>query len=211
MYNMNTKACVYRIVSTVSGKCYNGWAKSTPQRRFDRHCRDAKSGSMLHFHCAIRKYGTLAWQIIELAKADTFQEAKRLETFFIAQYRSNDRTLGYNMTIGGDGMIDPTGEIAKKISATLKGRGKGIPKSSETRQRMRGRITTAEARENMSRAQRGHPTSDVARARMSRAKLGKKRGPWSPEHRQKVSKSVAASWSKRRKSASSRSGQMPLF
>jgi hypothetical protein len=198
---MSKTAHVYRVLNTLTGKNYIGWTAMTPQRRFIRHCRDARKGSPTHFHEAIRKHPSEVWRVLELAKVSSYEEAKCLEKQYIAEFNATDRRHGYNMTVGGDGMIDPTGEIAKKISATLKGRGKGIPKSPETRARMQGRITTPEASANMSRAQKAyyaaHPMSPERREKLAAAKRGRKRGPWSAEHRSKVSKIIREWWKER--------------
>jgi hypothetical protein len=205
MLGMSKPAFVYCIKSCVSQKVYIGWTGSNPQRRFVRHCRDAARGSPGHFHCAIREYGSdpALWRIYVLARTESHEEAKRLEIKFIAEFQSD--VLGYNMTCGGDGVIDHTGDIAAKISRTLKGRGAGIPKSLATRARMsmaQRLRATPEYRLQSSQRWKAyfatHPVIDETRNRQRLARLGKKLGNYSEQHRQNISDGVKEWWKKRK-------------
>lgn len=65
-----------------------------------------------------------------------------------------------------------------------------------------GWVPSLETRQNISRAKQGIPLSDSHRLQMSRAKLGKKRGPHSKEHKQKLSESCKRAKNK---------GEMPVY
>lgn len=188
-------ATVYYIVRSASGKGYVGWTSLSPEKRFERHCQLAVKGSKTHFHAAIRKYGAGAWEIRTLALTESVEEAKLLERKFIEQLDSVE--CGYNLTNGGDGLSDPTGEISRKISRTLKGRGLGIPKSELTKQKMRG-PKSAEHRLHISQVRIGKKFSLRHRRSLSLAKIGKKTGPASIERRERIRASITSWWERRR-------------
>lgn len=58
------------------------------------------------FYAALHKYGwdSFVWE--EIAKAPSRNELIQLEQNYIAQYQSNKKEFGYNLTSGGDGVIN---------------------------------------------------------------------------------------------------------
>lgn len=107
---------VYLLTNAISGKIYVGYTKGTPEWRFSLHVRAAKEARRHTYHLAlaIRKYGPASFIVCPLAEAGSEIEAKRLEVEHIARLRANDRAVGYNMTLGGEGGISE--EVRAKLS-----------------------------------------------------------------------------------------------
>ena len=111
---------VYKITNRVNGKSYIGITTRTLDERFNEHCTaDSYIGR------AIRKYGenNFIKQVIDYA--DNHQELIELEIEYIKHYDSFKN--GYNLTIGGDGVIytedlvlDFTDTQKKFISSMIK-------------------------------------------------------------------------------------------
>ena len=89
-----------------------------------------RSGSQLHFHNALRKYGEAAfdWQIID--EVETEQELNEKEKYWIQFYKSFDPDFGYNLTLGGDG-----GVMVPEVRKRMRTR-KGCVLSEATKKKM---------------------------------------------------------------------------
>ncbi len=114
---------VYKLYkhTSPSGKVYIGITCKNPKDRF-RSGKGYVHNS--YFYRAIKKYG---WDNIEhkiLLDGLTFQQAKKLEQWYIKYYNSNDLHYGYNLTLGGEGCLGykHSEEHKKYISEKLKGR-----------------------------------------------------------------------------------------
>jgi group I intron endonuclease len=93
---------IYLVTNKVNGKVYIGKSTRPVSYRWQRHQKDALTGRN-YFHAAIRKYGIDAFDIAVLGVANTRKQLIELEKRYIAQYESDNRTKGYNLTKGGDG------------------------------------------------------------------------------------------------------------
>lgn len=180
---------IYKIVNSVNEKVYVGQTWNSLRARFRAHKTEAKTrtGSCLKLVNAICKHGFDVFSIEEIAKAETQEEADRLEREMIAHF--NSIVDGYNIRDGGShGRLSDetrakmsasqkgkviTEETRRKISATLTGRKLG-PRSAETKRKIReahiGRVFSEEARARMSAAHRGVELSDAHRAAQSHAR-----------------------------------------
>lgn len=136
-----------------------------------------------------------------------YEEAKLKEIEFITLYGRYNISNGLlcNLTDGGDGSLGykPTKEALLKISKTSKGRVKSkeqidkwkqnmsFTKSEETKEKIRqtllGKKHTEERKENQRKAHLGKTLSDEAKQKLRDYWTGKKRGPFSEEHKQKLS------------------------
>lgn len=90
---------IYCIRNKQSGKRYVGKTISSIEKRFYKHCYDAKKGSSTYLHKAIRKYGIDSFEVYALEQTDDISER---ELFWIHELNTMSPT-GYNLTIGGDG------------------------------------------------------------------------------------------------------------
>ena len=88
--------------------------------RIKQHIQSAMSGSNLTLSCAIRKYGALSIKFGVVAKCNSEKEAKHLEVEYIRELDTL-RPHGYNSTVGGNGVIDPSGmSECKRVSSCKK-------------------------------------------------------------------------------------------
>ena len=90
---------VYTATNTVNGKLYHGKTECLQRRRRD-HERDAKIGSDLPFHRAIRKYGKESFDWTVVGEFALESEANAMEIRLIADLPAHG---GYNVAAGGDG------------------------------------------------------------------------------------------------------------
>ena len=179
------KAHVYLLTCLTSGKSYVGISKCSAEKRFKDHCKNARKGSKLFLHKAIRKYGAETFVLKILAVVETWEQAKNLEREFIAS-RDTFAPTGYNMTRGGEGTIDYKHTDAAKAVMSQKHAGKVL--SDETRQRMsaasKGKPKAPEHANNIRAALlRQLPYSPE---RIAKAAAALPKGPLSDEHRKKI-------------------------
>ncbi len=120
---------VYRATNLRNGKIYIGrTVKRNVLARWRQHLSSAKDGT-LHLHNAIRKYGPDAFKIEVLHLAQTLVELNAMETFFIVLHQSHREENGYNLTLGGEGVV--ANDVTRaKISGSKLGK-KRAPFSQE--------------------------------------------------------------------------------
>lgn len=178
---------IYTITNTINGKQYVGLTTVKPERRLYEHQNNAKNGRPEAIYCAMRKYGVEKFTFEIIDNAESIEELKELEVKWIDKLGTYK--IGYNMTIGGDGLNDPSGEVIKKIAHKLRGR----KMSPETRKKLepywesrRGVAKPQHVREALMKSNLGRKLSEETRQKMSEAKLGKKH---SKEHCEAISKS----------------------
>lgn len=99
-----------------NGKKYIGVTKKKVIIRFEEHLKSAFRGGPLTIHSAIRKYGAGNISVKRLSAYSSEQEAKDAEQYFIKR-ENTLRPNGYNSTIGGNGVIDPSG-LSEEIRIT---------------------------------------------------------------------------------------------
>ena len=123
---------IYLVRNRLNGKVYVGKHQRVhlgSDFRWKSHWRSARNGSRTHFHNALRKYGRESFEFTILQSGiATRQELNDAERFYVAQFKSNDRRFGYNMTKGGDGGPGTTvcrPETREKIRLALKGKNTG--------------------------------------------------------------------------------------
>ena len=124
-------AIIYRITNTINGKIYVGKAKLDDPKYF---------GSGLQIVAAIKKYGKDNFVRDVIEKCDDIDVNSR-EKYWIAKLNSTDTTIGYNISVGGDGGAHYWASLteeerkthSKKKSVALTGKKYG-PRSDECRQ-----------------------------------------------------------------------------
>lgn len=207
---------VYLIHNIVNDKIYIGKTKQTITRRWSKHQYDALHGSPLYFHNAIRKYGAKAFKVINLSKNISEIEALQLEKQFIAQTKSNQKSIGYNSSEGADGCKGFTisEETRKKLSESHKGQkawNKGIPASPEQKiillNTNLGKKQSVETKAKRSASLKiawatgkhkgclGQKHSEVTKQKMSLSHKGYVK---SAEHRLNLSLAAIKDWKKRK-------------
>lgn len=96
-------AIIYLLTNTSNGKMYVGKTTRSLEERWSEHVKSSCYGSELYVHRAIRKYGESSFDVsvIEECSSDAINER---EIYWID--RLNTLHEGYNMTAGGDGMLE---------------------------------------------------------------------------------------------------------
>ena len=95
---------VYKITNTINNKIYIGVTTRTLEERWREHKSRVKERTS-HLYSAFRKYGieNFTIEIID-DTAESQEELFELEKRYIKQYNSTNPDIGYNATIGGDGV-----------------------------------------------------------------------------------------------------------
>ena len=90
---------IYEAYNTKNGKSYIGLTTTSLAKRKSQHIRSAKSGSSMHFHKAIRKYGpdVFEWSIV--IKCGSLDSMYKLEKLTISLYETWQI---YNKSAGGE-------------------------------------------------------------------------------------------------------------
>lgn len=117
---------IYKIINKVNNKIYIGQSIDI-QERWYGHLSDAfcseekwqanKRHEQTYFHKALRKYGKDAF-VLEILEECLSEELNEKEKYWIKYYHSNDKNIGYNMTLGGDGYSCGSGENAPGAKLT---------------------------------------------------------------------------------------------
>ena len=139
---------IYKITNKVNGKIYIGQTRRDLDTRIRGHINSANCGSLLYFHCAIRKYGWENFDAVVIDTANSIDELNRLERYYIQYYHSD--VDGYNLASGGDSnaMDSPkvreihdkkmrSDEVRHKISESMKRRISEQGRKDEYVQRLR--------------------------------------------------------------------------
>ena len=130
------KYVIYKATNKINNKSYIGFDSNWPKRQQD-HKRMAEKGSSAAFHGAIRKWkwDNFEWSIIFSSDEKDYTK-NVMEEHFIRTHKThvNDNT-GYNMTYGGDGLLNPDEETRWKIGTANRGKKRGSP-SEETKRKI---------------------------------------------------------------------------
>jgi group I intron endonuclease len=152
---------VYLIRNKKNGRLYVGKTVGSLADRWYQHVWRAKNRPQVHcmLHRAIRSYGAEAFEISELAKAESAEQLNSLEKHFIKCLNTYPPSrIGYNLTPGGDGKAAGTTWMPgqrEKFVAKMKGRFKGKENPMYGRGKfgsanpMFGKITSEETKEKI--------------------------------------------------------------
>lgn len=109
---------VYMVRNEVNGKIYVGKTHRSLRSRWNQHKSDARLGSHLLLHRAIRKYGSDHFTLSILENAITSDEVlSAAEVKYIRQF-SSKVPVGYNLTDGGEGISGVDASVIEKIRAS---------------------------------------------------------------------------------------------
>ena len=102
-FKLKRKMIIYKATNSVSGKIYIGKTVNTLQQRISEHKRHSKNGAMT-FHKAIQKYGFDSFEFTILFECEDAELLTNKEIELIKQFNSTNKKIGYNSSIGGDGV-----------------------------------------------------------------------------------------------------------
>jgi len=152
---------VYKITNKVTGKIYIGITNQGSGARYRHHWYEARIGESAPIHKSMAKYGEENFTLEIIDFADTYEELKEKERFWIKELNSMNRKIGYNLTEGGDGTF-------------------GRMHSEETKEKIRqkaiGRKASDETKKKMSEARKGK-CSDIQRKHLKNVALQTKAIP----------------------------------
>jgi len=126
---------IYKLVSP-SNKIYIGKTKNL-EIRLKKHASLAASGINRHLYDAIRKYRIENFTVSIIEENLNQIQSNEREIFWIDYYKSTDRSVGYNMTPGGDVLINYSIEEKKEIWKKQGLARKGKTRSPEFREKMK--------------------------------------------------------------------------
>lgn len=125
---------VYKITNKVTGKIYIGITNQGSGTRYRHHWYEARIGDPCPIHKSMAKYGEENFTLEIIDFADTYEELKEKEKFYIKKFNSTDRSIGYNLTEGGDGTFGRLHSEETKEKIRQKALGRKI--SDETKKKM---------------------------------------------------------------------------
>lgn len=125
---------VYKITNKVTGKIYIGITNQGSGARYRHHWYEARIGESAPIHKSMAKYGEENFTLEIIDFADTYEELKEKERFWIKELNSMDRKIGYNLTEGGDGTFGRMHSEETKEKIRQKAIGRKM--SEETKKKM---------------------------------------------------------------------------
>lgn len=112
---------IYKVTNLINGHIYIGQTKYSIQRRWKKHISDSydekKSNKNSYFHSAIRKYGVNNFKIelVEECEDDFLNERERFWIFTLKSYVGLKDSVGYNLTLGGEGVKKYNSNIFREL------------------------------------------------------------------------------------------------
>src|ERR1035437_2987537 len=169
-------ALVYKATYIDDGRVYVGGTIQSLEGRIRGHIRHMKDVDnpkrQSRFNKALRELGfdNFEWEIIEDGILSEV-ELDEKETFYVAEYKSNDPQFGFNDQTGGKRGFKSSEEARKKSGLSQK-----------------GRVMTEEQKKHLSEINTGKKASPETRAKLSASLKGKNLGKKaSEETRRKIS------------------------
>jgi len=98
---------IYKLTNTLNNKIYIGLTTEKISERCRKRIAEAKYRDSRNSYIlnAIRKHGSEVFKVEQIDTAITLEELQQKEIFYIQQYNSTNRKIGYNLTKGGEGNL----------------------------------------------------------------------------------------------------------
>ena len=121
---------IYVLINSINGKLYIGQTTEWYHKRWQAHKDKSKKSNIL-ISKAIRKYGFENFEKYVIYQTNEVDDKKQLidildfyEKKYISEFKTTDKTIGYNITDGGNGSCGYhlTDEHKKIVSAAHKGK-----------------------------------------------------------------------------------------
>lgn len=189
LFNYNSHmGLIYKITNLVNQKIYVGQTTKTIEERWTTHKEYARKGAT-YLARAIQKYGQDNFQMEPLEICEDYLLNER-EQHWISYLKSNDKTIGYNMSCGGDnGNNSKSPEVRKKISDALRGKPR-LPFTEERKHKISlantGKRRTPEQRERIKNSRTYGPLSEETKAKIKAKANELKKFKYSLETRRQI-------------------------
>jgi group I intron endonuclease len=136
---------IYKITNIINKKVYIGFTSKSIDNRFNTHI-DRITNPKTALNYAMVKYGVNNFTIEAIYQSLDKQHTKNvMESHFITEYQSHvDNGQGYNMSYGGDGVINPCQLTRYKQGSA--NRGKKLGPRSVTTKKLIGLANSKKAR-----------------------------------------------------------------
>lgn len=131
---MNRSNEVYKITNKVTNKIYIGITNQGSGARYRHHWYESRIGEPSPIHRSMAKYGEDNFTLEIIDFADTYDELKEKEKYWIKQYNSTDKSIGYNLTEGGDGTFGR--KHSEETKEKIRQKALGRKASEETKKKM---------------------------------------------------------------------------
>src|ERR1035437_297386 len=157
-------ALVYKATYIDDGRVYVGGTIQSLEGRIRGHIRHMKDVDnpkrQSRFNKALRELGfdNFEWEIIEDGILSEV-ELDEKETFYVAEYKSNDPQFGFNDQTGGKRGFKSSEEARKKSGLSQKGRVMTEEQKKHLSEINTGKKASAETRRKMSIASKGRPSA----------------------------------------------------
>ena len=192
------KHLIYLCKNLINNKIYIGRTKNL-EKRISYHIRDAKYSkkNKTYFHKSINKYGIENFEFKILEENLSEKESKEREIYYINIYDAKSLN-GMNLTIGGDGVSNPSDDVRKRMSENGKGqesfwKGKKLPKEvcDKISKTKRGTVLSQETKNKISKGNKGKIRTEEMKIRYSESHKGitswAKGKKFTDQHRKKMS------------------------
>jgi group I intron endonuclease len=190
-----TAQYIYKITNKINNKIYIGKSKN-PATRFVKHIKIAETylESDNHFqaiHGSIKKYSkeNFTLDIMEICDESNVNER---EIYWISLLNAQNKIYGYNLTLGGDGVINRSEETINKWRTKMLGRKHSLDHNRKISESNMGKTISLEVRSKISQANSGKNNgmygktiSDKTRIKLSNFQSSRERNPLTEEHKQK--------------------------
>jgi group I intron endonuclease len=171
---------IYKIKNNINNKIYIGLTTKDLSKRIAEHVSENRS----YIQKALNKYGIQSFNVSVIDSAESREILCEKERYWIQHYNCKVPN-GYNLTDGGDGLVNPSEIVRKRISDTLKkkhlvtkgftGRKHTEESKRKTSETLKEVFSSPEIRKKMSDARKGKVISEEQKQKISKAKTGVKR------------------------------------
>jgi len=142
---------IYKIFNKINGKIYIGQTIQKLSRRLAKHIRE----NTYPVQRALNKYGINSFDISITDTAESNKILSEKERYWIKFYNSQSPN-GYNLTIGGEGVVSPSQEVREKLRLFNTGRKQSKESIEKTRIANIGRKHSDEWNKKISESNKGH-------------------------------------------------------
>lgn len=113
---------IYKLTNKINGKIYIGKSNDPSRRKIEHLSKSKRNNGNHYLSNAIKKHGIENFDLEILSQYNSEDEAYSAEISYINQLNSTDKNIGYNLTVGGEGVKNMSEEHRQKLSEMGKAR-----------------------------------------------------------------------------------------